>query len=448
MKLNRIWITALVAALLGAGAAQAQDEAEAEAQRKAELKTAYEEALAAAESEREAALAAVERAREEMEQTTVERARRAEEAQLARQKYMEAEALSLTESDAELAAMREELSLAYEELRRASREVARVHRELDHPRHRLVAPSARVVNLGDRAVIGVVLGDSDETGVHLLGVSPDGPAERAGLEQGDIIVAIEGEPLTTGEGENAGQVLLEVMEGVNVGDELAITVQRDGESHDYTVTTERREPFSWTSMVRLPSAPSAPGAPVIVERIEIPEIDSEALTERMARIREDLDRAKIVIEAKRIGELAHEPGSLHLELESLSEIGEEAMLGASLWFGLPLTQGLKLASVDEGLGSYFKTDRGVLVLQAREDNELQLVSGDVILEVGGAEVEQPADVMRALRDLESGSELVIDIMRDRKKRSIAIIVPERRAGFGFIPEFEEGFQYHWQMNTD
>ena len=66
------------------------------------------------------------------------------------------------------------------------------------------------------------------------------------------------------------------------------------------------------------------------------------------------------------------------EFETLSEVGDAALAGTNIWFGMPLTRGLKFAELDESLGAYFDTSEGVLVLSAKADNLLQLQSGDVI----------------------------------------------------------------------
>ena len=114
-------------------------------------------------------------------------------------------------------------------------------------------------------------------------------------------------------------------------------------------------------------------------------------------------------------------------------MGNFALHDANGWFGLPMAQGLQLAEIDPGLGEYFKTDRGVLVLKANTDNDLQLESGDVILQVGNKEVNSPAEFMRALRDFQPGDELEMDIKRQRKDRTLKTVMPENRTSL-FAPE--------------
>jgi len=310
----------------------------------------------------------------------------------------------------ELARTREELSRTHRQLREATREVARAHRDLARTLHDQKV--IHQVNLGDRAVIGVVLGNESDKGVEIIGVSPDGPAERAGLEQGDILVSIE--DIVLADKDDARESVFKVMREVGDQEELAVVVERDGVSSEFTVTAEIREPRGWQSVIRIAdveSVAATPGDPhVIIERIEIPEIDEEAI-------------------AAQVAELTERVQHYEFDYEEFSDFGEHAMREANVWFGLPRAHGLELTSINEGLGAYFKTDRGVLVINAREDNAYGLESGDVILSIDSTAVNSPSDMMRTLRDIEPGSAINIGIKRDRRDKTLSVVVPENRLGF-------------------
>jgi hypothetical protein len=206
-------------------------------------------------------------------------------------------------------------------------------------------------------------------------------------------------------------------------------VERGDQTLDLTVVPEVREPLTSHTISRFTSvlaAPAAPGDVVRIEHIVVPEIDTEALAEQIEQIRIEIDERRVLMES---GEFAPHAGEFEFEFHELSELGDFALSDANIWFGLPMTQGLKLAEIDPGLGEYFKTDRGVLVLKAKTDNELQLESGDVILQVGDTEVNSPAEFMRALRDFHSGDEFEMDIKRKRKDRTLKTIMPENRTSF-------------------
>lgn len=409
---------ALLTGLLVVGSALAEDTEDQRRRHADEVRAAqaYEEALRSAETEQRAALDAVAAARREFERR-------------AQAEFNEADRRR-EQAVRELADVRHELERAHENLRRASREVARVHREIARPAPAL-APSFRYAfRSGDKAVIGVVLGDSTQRGVHVLGVSPDGPAERAGLKPGDLIVSVMGTSMA-GDEELPFGVLQEALAEIQEGDELVLGVEREGEVNEYTVVAEKREPFTWHSYSRLPSAPPAPmapGAPRIAGHLEIPDIDREGLDAEMARLRERLDQERVIIHGERVLRIRDGDEEYEYEFGEFSELGDEVLGNMNVWFGLPLTRGLKLAELDADLGAYFATDTGVLVLKARADNDLQLRSGDVILRVGEAEVRRPADVMRALRELETGSALRMDIMRDRQRQTLSVDIPEERLG--------------------
>ena len=404
--MKRISMILLIPALLMFASAYALDEettrSEQEALQRLEYQTMREEAERArqeAQVARQGALKAADLARETARHGA-EMTRENSEQQ-ARERELQKE---------ELARTREALRKTHEELRGATREVARAHRDLARAGDE--REIIRHVNLGDRAVIGVVLGSESDNGVEIIGVSPDGPAERAGLEQGDILVSIQ--DIVLADNDAARESVFEIMSDVDDQEELAVVVERDGVSSEYTVTAEIREPRGWQSMIRIAEVEAVAEVPgdrhVIIERIEIPEIDEQAIAAQVAELTQHLEHYEF-------------------DHEEFSDFGEHAMSEANTWFGLPRAHGLELTSINEGLGAYFKTDRGVLVIKAREDNAYGLESGDVILSIDATAVNSPSDMLRALRDVEPGSEIDIGIKRNRRDKTLSVVVPENRLGF-------------------
>lgn len=415
----------------GPGEEAAIQAAEAE-QRQAEMRIEAREALAAAEAQQGAAQAAIERSREQAQRAAEQAQRLSEEGQKER-----------AAREAELAKMYEELNRTRMELQETTREVARVSREVARARS---GGKTFIYQSTQRPVIGVVLGDADENGIKVIGVTPDGPSERGGVMQGDVIIALGGQELETANVESVDG-LRNALSGIEAGKPIVLTVKRNDRLVDLSVVPEVREPLGWHSITRFPSAPQAPGAPgevVTVERIVVPELDTEELAKRIEQITIEVSEHAKLAATRSPGEA---PERYAFEFHELSEMGDSALHEATMWFGLPMTQGLKLAEVDSGLGEYFKTDRGVLVLKAEDDNELQLLSGDVILDVGTTAVNSPAEFMRALREIEPGEDVELAIKRERRNKTLKATMPERKFGY-FSPDQEFGHVLHYSRSTD
>lgn len=439
--------------LLSSGPLQATNEEEPGQQR---LTEAQMEEL---RRQREALMVAIEKSRQEVERVAEEARMKAEmlreeterlrvdSAELARQSAEARRATSI-----ELARQREELSRTHRELRRASQEVARAHRELTLAEDQRIR--TRTINLGDRAMMGVILGEETRDGIKIIGVSPDGPAERAGIKTGDILTSLRGESLTPSADKPPRETIYEIMSEVGDGEEISVGVLRDDEHLDFMIKPEKREPASWASYIRLPDPVVAPIPPdaasaihvsphVLIEQIAVPPIDTAVIAAEARALAEELESFQIVIQGED-GEpmefsYGHEidPSDFVFDTEAFSEIGSMAMDEARFWFGSGAILGIQFADMNEGLAGYFDTENGVLVLDAPDDNAFGLMPGDVVLRVGENDINGTSDFVRALRNHETGEEVQVSIKRNKRDVSFGVVIPENRFGL-----------FHKQMTSD
>lgn len=242
--------------------------------------------------------------------------------------------------------------------------------------------------------LGIVMASNPAaSGVRIAAVTPDSPAMRAGIRTDDVLLQVNGKAIA-GAGNTAVENARAMIGKLKQGQVVKLRYARQGKTHDASVKADeirRVWAFSGDAM-----APKARG------EFRGPQF-------RKGEIRELLPPG-VAMEVQRIG-IDCEKGK--------KDCGLPVIYEAFRW------QGLNLASVDAGLGRYFGTQRGVLVLSSGEDLK-GLQSGDVIQKVGGAPVDSPRDVMRALRDKDSGERLRLDLLRDRKPVAVTVTVPKSR----------------------
>jgi C-terminal processing protease CtpA/Prc len=84
---------------------------------------------------------------------------------------------------------------------------------------------------------------------------------------------------------------------------------------------------------------------------------------------------------------------------------------------------LELAGINPDLGEYFGTKRGLLVLRSSSAADAKLKPGDVILKIGQEEPSTPTEAVRLLRSYEPGQSIPVELLRQKKKQTVALQIP-------------------------
>jgi len=286
---------------------------------------------------------------------------------------------------AEIESREAEVAKKLYEAERKMAEAARQIAELSSerlPQMREMQRRIEIINDG-RPRLGVNIGEENSDGpvegVSIVGVTPGSAADDAGLRAGDVITAINDETLSANAAGEATRLILDFMEGVEEGDILQVEYLRDGKVG--TVEVEPRpvemRKYAFGGLPRdfsMPSMPKVHVAPEVVEKLR-----------------------------------------------------------NSFTFSWPgnVWAGMELVELNEGLGKYFGADAGVLVVSAPESNTMQLEDGDVIRKIDGREPTSVRHAIRILGSYQPGEKLELEILRDKKKRTLDIEMPDDRSSMIF-----------------
>jgi len=268
---------------------------------------------------------------------------------------------------------RAELDAARERLDKAAREVARLSEQLAMDSRR----DFLFINTDRRAMLGVQVDpESGKEGARVRSVSPGGPAAEAGMQAGDVIVALDGKVVSGGE--EAGRALIEQMRTVKPDQKVKVRVLRTGKNKDLIVIAR---PFAGVG-----------GMDERVFRVQMPDM---------------------------IGPMTGMSG-----MAGIAAMPGGAMVRQfrAMWpneFG-----GMELASITPKLGAYFGATEGVLVVQAPEGGVFKLEDGDVIQSIDGRKPDDGTHALRILRSYQSGEKLNMTVLRQRKPVTLSVTMPE------------------------
>ncbi|MGH8279401.1 MAG: PDZ domain-containing protein [Gammaproteobacteria bacterium] len=268
--------------------------------------------------------------------------------------------------------MQQQMQQARQQMERAARRMAELSMQMQGP---MMLQLSRMLD-PNRAVLGITLANiasgNHPLGVVIEAVTPGGPAAQGGLRAGDVITSINGTAFKPSGAESAADQLMDFMQHIQPGEHVTLVYARSGKSHGAQVTAGRLSDygFAWN----MPEMPA-------------------------------------------MSALA--PANLRAIFGPWGYLGR-----AAGWAGM------QLVTLTPGLGQYFGTSTGLLVVRAPQDAALKLEDGDVIVKIDERQPASPSDAMRIIFSHAPGTTLTLHILRKNKPLSLSVKMPPATGAAG------------------
>ena len=233
----------------------------------------------------------------------------------------------------------------------------------------------------ERGWLGVTIVEAEGGGVEIMSIDPESPAEKAELEEGDIILEFDGRKIS------GGKMLVDEIRMHQPEDKVKLKIMRDDKTMD--VTVELGE-YSRNVIIR----EFETRFPRLFPRGE------ERLEERYVFPR---------------------------------EVTPESFFPSRKFIGVYLDE------LNEELAKYFGAEEGtgLLITKLTEDGPAEKAGmrvGDVIVKADGKNVGSLQDLTRQIQKKDKGEEIEIEYIRDKKMNAVKVKVDEEKdRGIFFIP---------------
>jgi S1-C subfamily serine protease len=266
---------------------------------------------------------------------------------------------------------------------------AQVRIEQDAPsgpqRNRIEMVITRRARLGVK--VNLQARESDSIGAYVEAVTPGGPAEKAGIQSGDVITKLDGKSLVGGGGDAEegrslpGTKLIELASRLAPNDTVDVQYRRGKDTKTAKLVTQGDDDMF-----------SRMGPEARAFAFDF----NDQMGPQMERMHRQLDRMRV-----------------------------EGMPGGAMrvWVGGPLAD-LELAPLNPDLGQYFGASEGVLVIDVPKDSPLGLKGGDVLLTIDGRKAASPGQAHRILQSYDGDEAVKFEVLRNRKKTTVAGKLPK------------------------
>jgi membrane-associated protease RseP (regulator of RpoE activity) len=296
-----------------------------------------------------------------------------------------------------------------------------------------------IASFARRSIIGVTIdyeqgAEADSEGARIMEVQPDGPADEAGFEEGDIVIRVDGrsvfESLDRSDERRLSestslpvQRFVRLVGALDPGEPVDFVVLRDGRERTLTVTPDEASALPAFGFF-------GDEGPAVALRLG----DGAEWEDGVVRLRERLGDVARVPRANvfrfegperegrvRVfgGEGDGEPFGLRFRGDPCMELaGSGGESRVWVFGGGNCIEGVEFVELNPELGEYFGTDEGILVARVAENSELGLRAGDVLMAIDGREVRSTDHARRILSSYEPEEEIRLRIMRQGSETEV------------------------------
>jgi len=232
----------------------------------------------------------------------------------------------------------------------------------------------------------------DVRGVAIEKVIDGSPAAAAGLQAGDVIVAVNGDAITS------SRKLTRLMSEVSPDHQVKLTVLRGGSEREITATAGKRP------MPKFEEGNFRFDFPRDFPNIQIPDMPD------MAPMMRDLPRVQAM---PRIPNFPNEDFEWH--------------------FGPSRQIGVGITPLSKQLAEHFGVESGVMIDDVRADSpaaKAGLKAGDIIVEIEGKAVRGDGDLVRVISEKKEG-DVSLTIVRGGNRQTVKVTPEESKGGFNF-----------------
>jgi len=258
----------------------------------------------------------------------------------------------------------------------------------------------------ERGWLGVTIEENEEGKVEIVAIAEESPAELAKLKEGDVVLEIEGEEVTT------TKMLAKEIRKRKPGKTITLKIERDekvvdvkvklGEYSEQDVRLELITKFP--RLFIAPKPPEPPKAPKMPELGKLPKPPEPAEPPEPKLFTWGLEHRKYI--------------------------------------------GVYIEEINRELSEYFgvKEGRGLLVAKITKDSPAEkagLKVGDVIIKADGTRIERLRDLTGVIRSKEKGEKIKLEILRNKKVRSLEVEIEEERSRFSYSHKDWEDYVDSW-----